>query len=318
MRDNKSKGSDLPANAGKNASDTAAPNSDAVEVSRKITNFGQTRKRNAKLRTLDESRVLAGLAQSLGCDFAAIGELLLSPSISSPHTKLIKDTIRSWLKTRYWGEAMILSDTHYLPPPDSLPSWKVLPAEVAQFFKLLFVLEHSDAVFVTIRLDPDIGDGALEASRGPCDWLAERIGRALSDIGVTAEHIAFSVEYAPRQARTLHRLHIHGAIRIPTDLRDQARAALKKALAPTYTTHGKNQAVKFEEPRKTTDVARYAPKEAVLRTEHQISATRGAKRGSSAHRASQTATAGGRRAYESLNQLLYGNQFSYAGKPDFS
>jgi hypothetical protein len=231
---------------------------------------------------------------------------------------LIKDTIRSWLKARYWGEAMILSATHYLPPPSSLPSWKALPSEVAQFFKLLFVLEHPDAVFATIRLDPEIGDSALEAKRGPCDWLAERLARALRETGVTAEHIAFSVEFAPRQARTLHRLHIHGAIRIPEDLRDQALAAVKKALAPSYTSHGKNQAVIFEEPRKATDVARYAPKEAAFRTEHRIIAVRGGKRGSSAHRASQAATAGGRRAYESLNQLLYGNQFSYAGMPDFS
>ncbi|HFO1357101.1 TPA: hypothetical protein ACHIU6_006234, partial [Pseudomonas aeruginosa] len=241
-----------------------------------------------------------------------------SSPTSSTHTKLIKDTIRSWLRARYWGDAMILADSYHLPAPDSLPQWKALPAEVAQFFKLLFVLEHPDAVFVTIRLDPDIGERALASPRGPCDWLAERVNRALRKVGVTPEYLAFSIEYAPRQAKTLHRLHIHGAMRIPMDLRQHAAEALKEALAPAYTTYGKNQAIKLEKPWKTTDVARYAPKEAAFKTEHRLVIARGGKRGSSAHRAAETATVGGRSAYRQLSEIVYGNSFSYAGLPDFS
>lgn len=318
MRNNRANGPDFPSNTGKNAADSIGQSSVAGEDSRKITKIDQKKKRIAKLRSLDESRALAGLAISLGCDFVAIGESLLSSPTSSTHTKLIKDTIRSWLKARYWGDAMILADTYHLPAPDSLPQWKALPAEVAQFFKLLFVLEHPDAVFVTIRLDPEIGERALASARGPCDWLAERVNRALRKIGVTPEYLAFSIEYAPRQARTLHRLHIHGAMRIPADLRHYAAEALKEALAPAYTTHGKNQAVKLEEPWKTTDVARYAPKEAAFKTELRLARARGEKRGSSAHRASEPATGGGRSAYRQLSEIVYGNSFSYAGLPDFS
>lgn len=176
--------------------------------------FGRARKRAAKLRNVDETRGLAGKLRAFGYDFGAIGELLLSPS-SSASTKLIKDITRSWLRSRYWGDAMILSDTLDLPSPDSLPEWKRLPAEVAQFFKLMHALNQPDAVFLTSRLDPNIGELALHSERGPCDWLAERITRALRNIGLHAEHMAFSIEFAPKQAKTLHRLHIHGALCIP-------------------------------------------------------------------------------------------------------
>lgn len=318
MRNNRANGSDFPPKTGKNSADSIGQSGAAGKDSRKITKIDQKKKRIAKLRDLDESRALAGLATSLGCDFVAIGESLLSSPTSSTHTKLIKDTIRSWLRARYWGDAMILADTYHLPAPDSLPQWKALPAEVAQFFKLLFVLEHPDAVFVTIRLDPDIGERALASPRGPCDWLAERVNRALRKAGVNPEYLAFSIEYAPRQAKTLHRLHIHGAMRIPIDLRHNAAEALKEALAPAYTTHGKNQAIKLEKPWKTTDVARYAPKEAAFKTEHRLVIARGGKRGSSAHRAAETATIGGRSAYRQLSEIVYGNSFSYAGLPDFS
>jgi hypothetical protein len=285
--------------------------------SSKITKFGTSRKRPAKLRTVDDSRTLAVLTHALGGDFAAIEGLILSTKAGSANTKYIKGLIRSWLKSRYWGQAMILDGTHHLPPPSSLPKWRALPPEVAQFFKLLFVLEDPDAIFVTIRLDQNIGDDALDALRGPCDWLADRIKRALREVGCNYKHLAFCIEYAPGKAKTLHRLHIHGAMRIPPERRNAALAALKSALAPNYKTHGKNHAVKFEEPRKATDVARYAPKEAAL-TEGRILSARGKKRGSSAHRASQAATAGGSEAYLSLNRFLYGNPFSYAGIRDFS
>lgn len=212
---------------------------------------------------------------------------------------------------------MILSDVLDLPWPSTLSEWKRLPADAAQFFKLLHVLAQPNAVFVTCRLDPEIGEQALRAERGPCDWLAERIRLALRGIGLPTEHMAFNIEFAPGQAKTLHRLHIHGALCIPADSRAQAIDEIKKVLAPAYKTHGRNVAVKIEEPQSAPDVARYIPKEARI-TEPRILKARGRKKGASAHRASEAATAGGRAAYQAMNQLVYGNQFSYAGLPDFS
>lgn len=278
--------------------------------------FGQVRKRVAKLRSADESRALTGMLTAFEHDFGAIGELLLSPS-SSVDTKFTKGLVRSWLKSRYWGDAMILSDVLNLPSPSTLPNWKRLPADAAQFFKLLHVLSQPNAVFVTCRLDPEIGEQALSAERGPCDWLAERIRLALRGIGLPTEHMAFNIEFAPGQAKTLHRLHIHGAFCIPADRRAQAIDEIKKVLAPAYKTHGRNVAVKIEEPQSAPDVARYIPKEARI-TEPRIRKARGSKKGAGAHRASKAATSGGRAVYQAMNQLVYGNPFSYAGWPDFS
>lgn len=254
---------------------------------------------------------------SFGFEFGAIGELLLSPSTGSEKTKFMKGIIKSWLKSRYWGRAMVLSDTLDLPQPDSLAKWRMLPSEVAQFFKLLFVLHQTNAVFISSRLDVAVGEQALTSKRGPSDWLAGRINRALSEIQVPTDFVAFSIEFAPKQAKTLHRLHIHGCCCIPEEKRKQAEDVLKKLLAPDYKTHGKNVAVKIERPRKNTDVARYAPKEAAI-TELRIRKARGCKLGSSAHRASARATRGGQEAYEMMNKFLHGNPYNYAGLTDFS
>lgn len=277
---------------------------------------GRRRKGVAKLRNADESRALTGMLAAFGCDFGAIGELLLSPT-SSADTKFTRGLVKSWLRSRYWGDAMILSDVLDLPWPSTLSEWKQLPADVAQFFKLLHVLSQTNAVFVTCRLDMDIGEQAMLAPRGPCDWLAGRIRLALRGIGLPTEHMTFNIELAPGQAKTLHRLHIHGAFCIPVDRRAQAVDEIKKVLAPAYKTHGRNVAVKIEEPQSAPDVARYIPKEARI-TEPRIRKARGSKKGAGAHRASQAATSGGRAVYQAMNQLVYGNPFSYAGLPDFS
>lgn len=299
---------------------TNQPSTETDEIRKKILaenyKFGQARKRVAKLRSADESRTLAGMLTAFGCDFGAIGGLLLSPT-SSTDTKFTRGLVRSWLRSRYWGDTMILSDVLDLPWPSTLSEWKRLPADVAQFFKLLHVLAQPNAVFVTCRLDPEIGEQALHAERGPCDWLAERIRLALRGIGLPTEHMAFNIEFAPGQAKTLHRLHIHGAFCIPADRRAQAMNEIKKVLAPAYKTHGRNVAVKIEEPQSAPDVARYIPKEARI-TEPRIHKTRGSKKGAGAHRASKAATSGGRAVYRAMNQLVYGNPFSYAGWPDFS
>lgn len=296
---------------GKNAAESSA---ESRANSGKITRFGTQRKRVAKLSTPDAARTLVAMVMEQAGRFGAIGGTTpYSPTTGAFVRRMVKD----WLKSRYWGQAMILDSTHHLPPPDSLPDWNRLPSDVAQFFKLIAVLHHPDAIFATIRLDIDIGERAIQAKQGPCSWLAERITRALASARIDSTHMAFSIEFAPKQAKTIHRLHIHGALRIPAHLREQAKEALKEALAPLYVQHGTNEAIQLEEPHSAPDVARYIPKDEAS-THHKLKRLRGTTTGSGAHRSTSEATRGGQQRYSNIQQFISENPFLYAGLPDFS
>jgi hypothetical protein len=222
----------------------------------------------------------------------------------SSFTHYQQQLAKSWLRGRYWGEAIALNSAQV----DDLPEWDDLPDGVKHFFKLLHLLSQPGAQFFTIRLDLLIGEKALAAARGPVDWLANKIKRALESVGAPADQIAFALEFAPKQAKTLHRLHIHGALCIPTELLKNASEALREALAPDYILHGSNAAVRFETPAKVGDVAKYVVKESGI-TKARIVQTlsRGsAVKGSSPLRASAKATSGGRTIYNSLREKLFG------------
>ncbi|QPI09745.1 hypothetical protein IM687_00575 [Stutzerimonas stutzeri] len=297
--------------SGKNA---AEPEAESRANSGKITKFGTQRKRVVKLSTPDDARNLVAMAMGQADRFGAIwGTTPYSPNTGAFVRRMVKD----WLKSRYWGQAMILDSTHHLPPPDSLPDWNRLPSDVAQFFKLIAVLHHPDAIFATIRLDIDIGERAIHSKQGPCSWLAERITRALASAGIDSTHMAFSIEFAPKQAKTIHKLHIHGALHIPAHLREQAKEALKQALAPQYVPHGTNKAIHIEEPHSAPDVARYIPKDEAP-TQNKLKRLRRTKAGSGAHRSTSEATRGGQHKYSSIKQFVSGNPFLYAELPDFS
>lgn len=292
----------------------AEPKAEPGTNSGKITKFGTQRRRVTKLSTPDAARTLVAMVMEQADRFGAIGGTTpYNPTTGAFVRRIVKD----WLKSRYWGQAMILDSTHHLPTPDSLPEWNRLPSDVAQFFKLIAVLHHPDAIFATIRLDIDIGERAIQAKQGPCSWLAERITRALASAGIDSTHIAFSIEFAPKQAKTIHRLHIHGALHIPAHLREQAKKALKQALAPQYVPHGTNEAIQLQEPHSTPDVARYIPKDEAP-TQNKLKRLRRTKAGSGAHRSTSEATRGGQQKYSSIKQFVSGNPFLYAGLPDFS
>ncbi|RJG12602.1 hypothetical protein D3879_04760 [Pseudomonas cavernicola] len=266
--------------------------------------FGTTRKRTVKLQAPQEAWTLAIITGILSTDFGAIS--------NSPFTHFQQKLARDWLRTRYWGEVIILNP----PQVDDLPEWDDLPADVKHFFKLSYLLSQPGAQFFTIRLDPSIGEKALAAPRGPSDWLADKIKRALESVGVPADQIAFVLEFAPKQAKTLHKLHIHGALCIPAEMLERASEALKKALAPEYTHHGRNKAVMLEAPRKVADVAKYVVKESkitkdrIIRLLNQLHATNHGK-GANPHRASEIATAGGRAIYTNLRSSLFGKQEAF-------
>lgn len=297
--------------SGKNAAESSA---ESGANSGKITKFGTQRKRVAKLSTPDAARTLVAMVMGQEDRFGAIG----GNTPYSPNTgAIVRRMVKDWLKSRYWGQAMILDSTHHLPPPDSLPDWNRLPSDVAQFFKLIAVLHHPDAIFATIRLDIDIGERAIHAKQGPCSWLAERITRALASADIDSTHMAFSIEFAPKQAKTIHKLHIHGALHIPAHLREQAKEALKQALAPLYAQHGTNEAIQLEEPHRAPDVARYIPKDETP-TQNKLKRLRRTKAGNGAHRSTSEATRGGQQNYSSIKQFISGNPFLYTGCPDFS
>ncbi len=292
----------------------AEPEAEPGTNSGKITKFGTQRRRVAKLSTPDAARTLVAMVMEQADRFGAIGDTTpYNPNTGAFVRRMVKD----WLKSRYWGQAMILDSTHHLPPPDSLPDWNRLPSDVAQFFKLIAVLHHPDAIFATIRLDIDIGERAIHSKQGPCSWLAERITRALASADIDSTHMAFSIEFAPKQAKTIHKLHIHGALHIPAHLREQAKEALKQALAPLYAQHGTNEAIQLEEPHRAPDVARYIPKDETP-TQNKLKRLRRTKAGNGAHRSTSEATRGGKQKYSSIKQFISGNPFLYTGLPDFS
>lgn len=262
---------------------------------------GTTRKRLAKLRSPQEAWTLAVAAGLRRNGFGAISNY--------PFAHIQQLFAKSWLRSRYWGGAIALNSA----PVDDLPDWDDLPADVKHFFKLLHLLNQPGAQFFTIRLDPSIGERALAAARGPADWLADKIKRALESVGVSADQIAFALEFAPKQARTLHRLHIHGALCVSAEMLGRVAKALVDALAPEYKHHGTNAAIKLEAPAKVRDVAKYVVKESgitknrLIRLLNQNNATDHPK-GANPHRASTSATAGGRMLYNDLRSALFSKQ----------
>ncbi|MGH8379753.1 hypothetical protein [Pseudomonas sp.] len=266
--------------------------------------FGTVRKRTAKLHSPQNAWTLAAITGLLSTGFGAISHY--------PFSQYQQQLARSWLRSRYWGQAIILNP----PQVDDLPEWDDLPADVKHFFKLSYLLSQPGAQFITIRLSPQIGEKALAAPRGPADWLANKIKRALKSVGIPADHIAFALEFAPKQAKTLHKLHIHGAACIPVEMRRQVSEALTDALAPDYKQHGTNEAVRLEAPEKAGDVAKYVVKESKI-TKNRIIRLLNQNRsnnhgnGASPHRASELATAGGRAIYNDLRGSLFGNQEAF-------
>ncbi|WP_202370611.1 hypothetical protein [Pseudomonas sp. MWU318] len=269
--------------------------------------FGTARKRIAKLHSPQNAWTLAAIAGFLSIGFGAISYYPLS--------QYQRQLARSWLRSKYWGRAIILNPSRVV----DLPEWDDLPADVKHFFKLSYLLSQPGTQFVTIRLDARIGEKALAAPRGPADWLANKIKRALESVAIPLNHIAFALEFAPKQARTLHKLHIHGALRIPSEMAKIASIALTKALAPDYKQHGTNEAVRLESPSKAGDIAKYVVKEYKI-TKERIIALQDQGRannhinGANPLRASEAVTVGGRSIYDCLRRSLLDNQETFNSK----
>ncbi|RIZ46327.1 hypothetical protein CIK02_04190 [Pseudomonas putida] len=142
-----------------------------------------------------------------------------------------------------------------------LPDWaKFVSPEMKHYFRLHLLCTKPDAKTITIRLDRDTAEAALAAPRGPANYLAEIIKRALKRLGIETE-LAFNVEFNHTSSNENHPLHIHGALRIPDDRLKEVTEALRKSLAEGYRQRYKNVAVHIEKPRSAHWWAAYCIKE---------------------------------------------------------
>lgn len=182
-----------------------------------------------------------------------------------------------------------------------LADWpKHVPAEIKQFFRLLWLARQPDAVAVTIRLDRRTATKALDAKRGPANHLAGIIQRTLIKLGISTD-LAFNLEYTHGASTENHPLHLHGIVRIPADRIEEVRLALRSALAEGYRQRFGNLAVHIAEISNPRWWAGYCTKE------HKISAdilkkARGKR--TVPDYASDSARDGGKTLYERVGELF--------------
>jgi len=182
-----------------------------------------------------------------------------------------------------------------------LADWsKHVPAEIKQFFRLLWLARQPNAVAVTIRLDHHTATKALDAKRGPANHLAGIIQRTLTKLGISTD-LAFNLEYTHGASTENHPLHLHGIMRIPADRIEEVRLALRSALAEGYRQRFGNLAVHVAEISNPRWWAGYCTKE------HGISADilKTARRKHTVpDYACNSAKNGGKTLYESLGELF--------------
>lgn len=157
-----------------------------------------------------------------------------------------------------------------------LPGWaKFVSPEMKQYFRLHLLCTKPGAKTTTIRLDHDAAEAALAAPRGPANYLAEIIKRALAKLGIKSE-LAFNLEFNHTGSTENHPLHIHGAFCIPDVRISEVSEALRRALALGYRQRYTNLAVHIENPRSAHWWAAYCIKEYTV-TAARLEAERGQK-----------------------------------------
>lgn len=251
---------------------------------------GRRRPRQKKLSTTSQAGLLAKFQSMHEEGVVAISELhqdLDHEQIAQLETKIrfIIQVARS-----YKGK-----DT------GKLADWsKHVPAEIKQFFRLLWLARQPNALAVTIRLDHHTATKALAAKRGPANYLADIIRRTLAKMGITTA-LAFNLEYTHGTSRENHPLHLHGILCIPVDRIDEARLALRSALAEGYRQRFDNLAVHIEAIKNHRWWAGYCTKEHDI-TADALQKSRG--KNTVPDYACASTRDGGKTLYESVNELF--------------
>lgn len=148
-----------------------------------------------------------------------------------------------------------------------LPDWsKSLSKDIKQFFRLRHLISQPHAHVISIRLGHKVAEAALNAPRGPADYLAGVIMRTLKALGINTE-LAFNLEFVHGVCRENHPLHIHGVLCVPDEQLPAVTDALTQALASGYRARWKNVAVLLERPQSPGFWASYCIKESAVTSE---------------------------------------------------
>lgn len=148
-----------------------------------------------------------------------------------------------------------------------LPDWsKSLSKDIKQFFRLRHLLSQPHAHVISIRLGHKVAEAALNAPRGPADYLAGVIMRTLKALGINTE-LAFNLEFVHGVCLENHPLHIHGVLCVPDEQLPAVTDALTQALASGYRARWKNVAVLLERPQSPGFWASYCIKESAVTSE---------------------------------------------------
>lgn len=251
-------------------------------------NIGRSKKTERTLSTPGRAGLVAGFHLRHTELVAAISDL--NPELDHQQLEAVRKTdgFIQKLMQSYQGSG-------------ELPGWaKCVSPEMKQYFRLHLLCTKPDAKTITIRLDHDSAEAAMAAPRGPANYLAEIIKRALVKLGIETE-VAFNLEFNHTGSTENHPLHIHGALCIPDDRVVAVSEALRTALALDYRQRYKNVAVHIEKPRSARWWATYCIKEYSI-TACRLEAQRGRK--SRPDYAAQALTKQSRAYYEDISAWL--------------
>lgn len=206
------------------------------------------------LVTPGQAWLLAGFAAGMEKRVAAISQL--DPQIDRRDIERIQK-IDSYVQSLARG---------YLST-GKLPDWsKSLSKDIKQFFRLRHLLSQPHAHVISNRLGHKVAEAALNAPRGPADYLAGVIMRTLKALGINTE-LAFNLEFVHGVCRENHPLHIHGVLCVPDEQLPAVTDALTQALASGYRARWKNVAVLLERPQSPGFWASYCIKESAVTSE---------------------------------------------------
>ena len=132
------------------------------------------RVRLKRLSTVGQARVIAGFVAGMEKRLVAISQL---------HPQLDHEDIGRIQKIDAHVKRIVRS---YLSS-GKLPDWsKNLSKDIKQFFRLRHLLSQPNAHTISIRLGHKIAEAALSAPRGPADYIAGVIMRALKALTIVS------------------------------------------------------------------------------------------------------------------------------------
>lgn len=212
--------------------------------------------------------VKSSRSNRLGRTLSTPGRAGLVASFSLSHAahvvaikKLHPDVDHDQLEALLRIDTFIQKLVHDYQGAGELPGWeKFVSPEIKQFFRIFHQCGKPDSKTLTIRLDHKTAEVAMAAPRGPANYIAAIIMRALAKLGIETD-LTFNLEFNHTGRTENHPAHIHGTLCIPVDRVNEVTGALRSTLAEGYRQRYKNLAVHIEQPRSARAWAAYCIKE---------------------------------------------------------